>query len=92
MLHLEIQKGKEAINMSKFQKDLGGTTVYTKRLDIATKECGQLTSNYTYFAENWFSYVKTYEEIAAAGVNYFGPTKMTHKGSCLNTLEKLMKD
>ena len=27
MLHLEIQKGKEAIKTSNFQKDLGGTTL-----------------------------------------------------------------
>ena len=28
----------------------------------------------------------------AAGVNYFGPVKTIHKGFCLATLEKLMKD
>ena len=28
----------------------------------------------------------------AAGVNYYGPTKTSHKGFCLATLEKLMKD
>ena len=43
MLHLDIQKGKEAMNMSEFQKYIGGTTVCMKRLAIATKGCGQLT-------------------------------------------------
>ena len=28
----------------------------------------------------------------AAGVNYYGPVKTSHKGFCLATLEKLMKD
>ena len=63
-----------------------------KRLAISTKGCGQLTSNNNYFPNIWFSYVKTSEEMAAAGVDYCGPAKMTHKGFCLDTLEKLMKD
>ena len=30
--------------------------------------------------------------MAAAGVDYCGPVKKGHKGFCLATLEKLMKD
>ena len=75
MLHLEIPKGKEAMKTSKFQNVLGGTTECMKRIAIATKGCGQLTSNNTYFADIWFSYVKTAEEMAAAGVDYCGPVK-----------------
>ena len=63
-----------------------------KRLAIATKWCGQLTSNDTYFADSWFSSVKTSDEMETAGVDYCGPVKMSHKGFCLITLEKLMKD
>ena len=80
MLHLEIQKGKEAMKISKFQNFLGVTTACMKRLDIATKGCGQLTLNDTYFAYSWFSSVKTAEEMAAAGVDYCGPVKTSHKG------------
>ena len=58
MLHLDIQKGEEAINKSKFQKNIGRTDECTKRLYIATKGCGQLTPNYTYFAHSWFIYIK----------------------------------
>ena len=47
MLHLDIQKGKKATKMSNFQKELGDTTACMKGLAIATKGCGQLTSNYT---------------------------------------------
>ena len=47
----------------------------TKRLAIATKGYGLLKSNDTYFDDSWFSYVKTAEEMAAAGVDYCGPMK-----------------
>ena len=47
MLHLDIQKGKEAMNKSTFQSELGGTSACMKRLAIATKGCGQLTSKIT---------------------------------------------
>ena len=71
---------------STFQSELGVNAACMKRLAIATKGCGQLTSNYTYFADSWFSSVKTAEEMAAAGVNYCGPVKTSHKGFCLATL------
>ena len=87
MLHLDIQKGKEAMKKLTFQSVLGGTSVCMKRLDIATKVCGQLTSNDTYFSDIWFSSVKKSEEMAAAGVNYCGPVKTSHKDFCLATLE-----
>ena len=45
MLHLDIQKGKEAMKTSKFLKYIGGTNACIKRLAISTKGCGQLTSN-----------------------------------------------
>ena len=63
MLHLEIQKGKEAMKKSKFQNVLGGTTACMKILAIANKGCVQLTSNDTYFADTWFSSVKTSERM-----------------------------
>ena len=63
-----------------------------KILSIATKGCGQQTSNVTYFSDNWFSSVKTDEETMAKGVDYCGPANMSHKGFCLATFENLMKD
>ena len=47
MLHLDIQKGKDAMKTSKFQIYLGGTTSCIKRLSIATNCSGRLTSNDT---------------------------------------------
>ena len=61
MLHLDTQKGKEATKTSKFKIVLGSTTACMKRLDITAKGCDQLTSNDTYFADSWFSYVKNAE-------------------------------
>ena len=91
MLRLEIQKGKEAMKTSEFNKYIGGTDVCMKRLVMATKGCGQLTSHDTYFADSWFSYVKNSEEMVAAGVDYCGTVKTSHKGFCLHTLETLVK-
>ena len=92
MLHLGIQKGKEAMETLEFQKYLGGTAVCMKILSVDTKGWVQLTSNETYFADSWFSSVKTAEDEMAAGVNYFGSVKMSHRGFCLATLENLIND
>ena len=92
MLHLEIQKGKDAMKTSESQNDLGDTAMCMKRLAIATEGCGQLTLNETYFADSWSSSVKTTEESMAAGVNYCRQVKTSHKVFCLAISEKLMKD
>ena len=83
-------KGQGGYEDVKFSKILGGTTACMKRIYIATKGCGQLTSNDTYFSDSWFSSIKTTEEAMAAGVDYFGPAKTSHK-VFWNTLEKLME-
>ena len=79
MLHLEIQKGKDAMKRSSFQKDIRGTAACMKIPLIANKGCGQLTSNDTYFADTWFSSVYTAEEAMAAEVDYCRPAKTSHK-------------
>ena len=79
MLHLEIQKGEETMKTSNFQRFLGGTTACMKRLSIVTKGCGQLKSNDTYFSDSWFGSIKNADEMAAAGVDYCGPEKTSHK-------------
>ena len=92
MLHLEIQKGKEAMKTSIFQKYPEGTAECMKRLMMDTKGCGKVTSSYTYFTDRWLSGVKTAEGVMALGVYYCGPEKTSHKGFCLDTLETFMKD
>ena len=81
--------GYEDVGISKY---VGGFAVCMKGLLIATKVCGQMTSNYTYFADIWFSSVKTAEEEMAAGVDYFRPVNTIHEGFCLATLKNFTKD
>ena len=52
MLYLDIQNGKEAMKASKFQHQIGGTTACIRRLMMATKRCGKLTSNGNYFYDS----------------------------------------
>ena len=66
MLYLEIQKEKEDMKTPEFQKSLGETAACMKRLSVATKGCGKLTSNDTYFSGSWFSGVKMAEEAISA--------------------------
>ena len=54
MFQLEIQKGKETMKTSNFQK-FGGTAARMKRIMMATKGSVQLKSNDTYFDDSWFS-------------------------------------
>ena len=91
VLHLDIQKGEEAMKISEFQKYLGGNAVCMERLVMATSGCGQLTSNDTYLSDSWFSYVKNSGGAISARVDYYGPVNTSHRGFCLATLENLMK-
>ena len=63
-----------------------------KRLMMSTKWFGQMKSNDAYFADSWFSGVKTAKETMYEGVDYCGLTKTSHKGFCVATLENFMKD
>ena len=86
LLHLDIQKFKEAMETSVFQKNLGGTAACMKRLMMDKKGCVQLASNDTYLADIWFSGVETSEEAMAVGIYFCGPVKMSHKVFFLATL------
>ena len=61
------------------QKYIGWTVTYMKVLIMDTKGCGKLKSDYTYFADSWFSGVKTVEEDMAEGVDCCRPVKTSHK-------------
>ena len=61
------------------------------RLMMATKGCGQLMSNDTYFFDIWFGRVKTAEQAIAEGVDYCGLLKTSHRGFFLAKFEMLMK-
>ena len=92
MLHLDIQKGKKDIKLSQFQKYLRGTAACMKRPMMATKECGHMTSNDTYFSHSWLSSVEMAKEAMAVGVDYFRTVKTIHRFFCQATLENLMNN
>ena len=83
MLHLNIQKEKEAMKTSHFQKQIVGTAACMKILMMATEGFGQIISNDNYFYYIWFSGVKTDEEAMAEGVDYCGTVKTVHKVFCI---------
>ena len=53
---------------------------------MATKGCGQMTSNDTYYNDIWFSSVKTDDELMATGAYYCRPVNTSHKGFFLAIL------
>ena len=92
MLYIDIQKGKEVMKTSNFQKDIGGTASCIKRLMMnkngVANWCKLMP---TFMIYGTYRVVKTSEEEMAEGIYYCNPVKTSHKGSCLATLEKLMK-
>ena len=54
--------------------------------------CVHEDTSYSYFSDIWFSSVKNVWDMVASGVDYCRAVKTSHKGYCLTTLEKLMKD
>ena len=70
MLHLDIQKGKEAMKTYTFQQRIGGTAACMNRKMMAKKGYGKITPNYTYFNGIWFSGVKMAKDAMADGVDY----------------------
>ena len=91
MLHLEIQKGKEAMEIPEFQQEIR-RNASCMNIPIMKKWRVKLFSNGIYFSDIWFSVVKISEEAIAEGVDYCGQVKTSHKGFCLATLEKLTKE
>ena len=92
MLYLDIQNREETTKASYFQQHIRGTAACMNRVMKATTGCGQLSSNDTLFFDTWFSGVKTAEGVNAEGEDFCGPEKTSHKGFCLDMLEKLMKE
>ena len=58
---------------------------------MATKGCGKLKSNYTYFDDSWLILLKMDEEAITEGVDCCGIVKTSHKGFCLARLETLIR-
>ena len=71
---------------SGFQQQIVGAASCMTIIMKYTKGCGQLSSNYTFFADIWFSGLKTAEEENSEGVDYCGPVKTIHKVFFLDML------
>ena len=93
MLHLDIQKSKEAMKALVFQQDIGGTpasiNIITKANIKGVLNCHQTAP---YFYDIWFIRIKKSEEANIKGVDCCGPVKTNHKGFCLYMLEKSTKE
>ena len=63
MLYLEVQKGEESMNISEFQKQIGGTVACMNIIVRDKKGFGQLKSDFTYFSDIWFSGVRISEAV-----------------------------
>ena len=92
MSYIEIQRGKEEMNIYKFQQYIGGNAVFMKRLMRSTKVCDKLTSNDNYFADIWFSGVVIDDKGINEGLYYYRKVKVIHKVSLLDIFKRLMMD
>ena len=77
------------MNSSDFQQQIVGTAACMNITMKDNKVCGQLLSNDTFFADRWFSGVKTAEKVMVEGVYYCGSMNTIHKRFCLGYVGKI---
>ena len=58
ILYLDIKRGNESMKSFSFQQQIRKEADCMKRIMRATKGCGQLSSNYTFFADICLRVVK----------------------------------
>ena len=105
MLHLELQRGKEAMNGARFGKfcdKLGATAACVKRIVIASQWNGLMSPERrlaredgkrdSYLGDSWFASVKAAIEVQEEGAEFFGPVKTAHSGFPLKELSAAMED
>lgn len=105
MIFLEIQRGKEAMNGSKFGQYsdvLGVTAAFVKRCIEATHHSGlrlaerhqalQLNTPEYFTGDSWFSSVTAALAAQELGHEYFGPVKTNTKGFPKDEIIDIMKD
>ena len=96
LLFVEVHRGKEGMNHSKYQKELGATAACTKIMTEETKGIGQKSikggTNDCLLFDNWFASKKAEECAMEVGAKLIGMVKTNTKGFCKKTTEKLTKD
>ena len=95
LLCIEVQRGREGMKDSKYQKDLGSTTACTKIMMEATKGIGQKyrkgRTKDCFLFYSWFDSKKAAESAMEVGAKFIGMVKTNTKGFCKETIEKLTK-
>lgn len=95
MLHIEIQKGKDAMRIAEHSNAYGVTSACSLRLLNATVQSGQLPLNHRqelFLADSWFAGIQTAELVADAGHSFIGPVKTNSGGFPKKELEIIMKE
>ena len=80
----------------KYQKDLGSTSAYTKRMMEATKGIGQKSikgrTKDCFLFDSWFASKISAEAAMEVGANLIGTAKTNTKGFCKETNKNIAKD
>ena len=86
LLFIEVQKGKEGMNHSKYKKDLGETAACTKRMTESTKGIGQKYikegNKDCFFFDSLFVSKKMAESAMEVGAELIGMVKTNSKVLC----------
>ena len=95
LLLIKVQRGKEGMKDSRYQKDLGATAACTKRMMEETKGIDQKSKKGgpkgCFIFDSWFASKKAAEAAMEFGAELIGMVKTNTKGFCKETIEKLTK-
>ena len=88
MIHIELQKGKEAMKAEKYASSKKATCACVLRMceassrrenfDVDMKPCDPPPE--TFMGDSWFSSVETAVEMKLRGHHYIGVVKTSHSG------------
>ena len=91
LLFIEVQRGKEGMKDSRYQKDLGATVACTKRMMEETKGIGQKSKKGgpedCFLFDSWFASKKAAEAAMELGADLIGMVKMNTKGFCKEKID-----
>jgi Transposase IS4 len=94
LLHIEIQKGKDAVREAEHSEAYGVTSACTLRLANASVHSGQDVGDARkncIYGDSWFAGVKTAELIAKSRHCFVGPVKTNCGGFPKNEIQEVMK-
>jgi Transposase IS4 len=95
LLHLEIQKGNDAMRQAEHSEVYSVTSACTLRLSNAVVDGGQPALHCRkncICGDSWFASVKTAEIIARSGHSFVGPVKTNYGGYPKNEMKSIMEN